>query len=79
MSGRKTEYLELVDAYRTNGWRACCEQIEVGCKISMAISAPDIQAPWYERFTGEKSHQKHQQGSRKSFKLAMDQEGPSMV
>lgn len=49
MSGRNTGYFELVDAYRTNGWRACCEQIEVGCKISLAISAPGIQAPWYQR------------------------------
>lgn len=27
----RTKYLELVEACRGNGWKARCEQVEVGC------------------------------------------------
>lgn len=55
---KRAKHLELVEAYRGNGWRAHCKPIEVGFpwqSLHQALRPLGIRV-----FSTEKSHQEHQ-------------------
>lgn len=62
---KRAKHLELLEACRASGWRACCEPIEVGCRgFPGQFLHGARRLLWHERVAGEESHRKHQRSSR---------------